>query len=161
MPAWKPSEDGTKWKWNSCRYEMKTELYPASCEHLSIRNRIITVPGQWCRFQLIPASCERGLKRFHKNEMFFSFLKGNTARKCLMADSVFSYLCYQLNKMLLPIHINWSFLNYHSFSEPNIVWHGCKWNFAGPQIYLQPAKIKIQHFEVLLKFLVCNWKYCI
>ena len=22
------------------------------------------------------------------------------------------------------------------------VWHGCKWNFAGPQIYLQPAKIK-------------------
>ena len=40
---------------------MKTELYPASCEHLSIRNRIITVPGQWCRFQVIPASCERGL----------------------------------------------------------------------------------------------------
>ena len=23
------------------------------------------------------------------------------------------------------------------------VWHGCKWNFAGPQIYLQPAKIKV------------------
>ena len=21
------------------------------------------------------------------------------------------------------------------------VWHGCKWDFAGPQIYLQPAKI--------------------
>ena len=40
---------------------MKTELYPASCEHLSIRNRIMTVPGQWCRFQVIPASCERGL----------------------------------------------------------------------------------------------------
>ena len=36
------------------------------------------------------------------------------------------------------------------------VWHGCKWNFAGPQIYLQPAKIKIQDFGVLLKFLVCN-----
>ena len=36
------------------------------------------------------------------------------------------------------------------------VWHGCKWNFAGPQIYLQPAKIKSQHFGVLLKFLVCN-----
>ena len=31
-------------------------------EHLSIRNRIMTVPGQWCRFQIIPASCERGLK---------------------------------------------------------------------------------------------------
>ena len=41
------------------------------------------------------------------------------------------------------------------------VWHGCKWNFAGPQIYLQPAKIKSQHFGVSLKFLVCNWKYCI
>ena len=36
------------------------------------------------------------------------------------------------------------------------VWHGCKWNFAGPQIYLQPAKIRSQHFGVLLKFLVCN-----
>ena len=36
------------------------------------------------------------------------------------------------------------------------VWDGCKWNFAGPQIYLQPAKIKSQHFGVLLKFLVCN-----
>ena len=36
------------------------------------------------------------------------------------------------------------------------VWHGCKWNFAGPQIYLQPAEIKIQHFGVSLKFLVCN-----
>ena len=41
------------------------------------------------------------------------------------------------------------------------VWHGCKWNFAGPQIYLQPAKIKSQYFGVSLKFLVCNWKYCI
>ena len=36
------------------------------------------------------------------------------------------------------------------------VWHGCKWNFAGPQIYLQPAKIKSQHFGVSLKFLVFN-----
>ena len=36
------------------------------------------------------------------------------------------------------------------------VWHGCKWNFA-----LQPAKIKSQYFGVSLKFLVCNWKYCI
>ena len=36
------------------------------------------------------------------------------------------------------------------------VWHGCKWNFAGPQIYLQPAKITIQRFGVSLKFLVCN-----
>ena len=36
------------------------------------------------------------------------------------------------------------------------VWHGCKWNFAGPQIYLQPAKIKSQYFGVSLKFLVCN-----
>ena len=36
------------------------------------------------------------------------------------------------------------------------VWHSCKWNFAGPQIYLQPAKIKSQHFGVSLKFLVCN-----
>ena len=35
------------------------------------------------------------------------------------------------------------------------VWHGCKWNFAGPQIYLQPTEIKSQHFGVSLKFLVC------
>ena len=40
------------------------------------------------------------------------------------------------------------------------VWHGCKWNFAGLQIYLQPAKIESHHFVVLLKFLVCNKKYC-
>ena len=60
--AWKPSEYGMKWERNSCRYEMKTELYPASCEHLSICNRIMTVPGQWCDFQVIPASCERGLR---------------------------------------------------------------------------------------------------
>ena len=33
------------------------------------------------------------------------------------------------------------------------VWHCCKWNFAGPQIYLQPAKIKSQYFGVSLKFL--------
>ena len=50
--------------------------------------------------------------------------------------------------------------HYDSFSEPN-VWHGFKWSFAVPQIYLQPAKIKRQHFGVSLKFLVCNWKYCI
>ena len=35
------------------------------------------------------------------------------------------------------------------------VWHGYKWNFAGPQIYLQPAKMKSQLFGVSLKFLVC------
>ena len=35
------------------------------------------------------------------------------------------------------------------------VWRGCKWNFAGPQIYLQPPEIKSQHFGVSLKFLVC------
>ena len=34
------------------------------------------------------------------------------------------------------------------------VWYGCKWNFAGAQIYLQPANIKSQHFEVSLKFWV-------
>ena len=36
------------------------------------------------------------------------------------------------------------------------VWHSCKWNFAGPQVYLQPVKLKSQHFGVSLKFLVCN-----
>ena len=41
------------------------------------------------------------------------------------------------------------------------VWHGFKWNFAGPQIYLQPAKIISRHFGVSLKFLVCSWKYCL
>ena len=35
----------------------------ASCEHFSIRNKIMPVPGQWCHCQIIPASCEcqRGL----------------------------------------------------------------------------------------------------
>ena len=33
----------------------------ASCERFPIRNRIIPVPGQWCRFQIIPESCERGI----------------------------------------------------------------------------------------------------
>ena len=51
------------------KIEMKTELYPASCEHLSIRNRIMTVPGQWCRFKVIPASCERGLRKFSAGEI--------------------------------------------------------------------------------------------
>ena len=36
------------------------------------------------------------------------------------------------------------------------VLHGCKWNFIWPQIYLQPTKIKSQHFGVSLKFLLCN-----
>ena len=36
------------------------------------------------------------------------------------------------------------------------VWHGGKWNFAGPQIYFQPAKIKSQLFAVSFEFLVCN-----
>ena len=35
---------------------------PASCERLSICNRIMQVPGHWCRFQIILASsCEQGL----------------------------------------------------------------------------------------------------
>ena len=32
-------------------------------------------------------------------------------------------------------------------------------NFAGPQIYLQPAKIRSQHFGVSLTFFVCNYSY--
>ena len=31
------------------------------------------------------------------------------------------------------------------------VWHSCKWNFAGPQIYLHPAKIKSQYFGDIVK----------
>ena len=27
-------------------------------------------------------------------------------------------------------------------------WNSCKWNYARTQIYLQPAKIKSQYFEV-------------
>ena len=59
---------GMKTIWR--RYEMKTELLSVWNENgtlsgivwtLTIRNRIMTVPGQWCRFQVIPASCERGL----------------------------------------------------------------------------------------------------
>ena len=44
-------------------------------------------------------------------------------------------------------------LEYHWVGRPT---HGCKWNFAGPQIYLQPGKIKSHHFMVSFKVLVCN-----
>ena len=43
----------------------------------------------------------------------------------------------------------------HSAGQTYVL-HGCKWNFAGPQMYLQPAETKSQHFGVSLKFLVCN-----
>ena len=46
--------------------------------------------------------------------------------------------------------------NYRSFSGPNVCLALLQMNFAGPQIYLQPAKIKCQHFGLSLKFLVCN-----
>ena len=36
------------------------------------------------------------------------------------------------------------------------IWHSCKWNFAGPQMYLQPAKTKSKYFEVSLKYLLWN-----
>ena len=49
---------------------------------------------------------------------------------------------------------NWEFITH--LAGQTYVWHGCKWNFAEPQMYLQPAEIKSQHFGVLLKFLVCN-----
>ena len=39
--------------------------------------------------------------------------------------------------------------NYHSFSEPSV-------QLAQLQIYLQPAKIKSQYFEVSLKYLLWN-----
>ena len=38
--------------------------------------------------------------------------------------------------------------------------HDVKWNFARPQIYLQPTEIESQHSGVSLEFLVCYWKYC-
>ena len=44
-------------------------------------------------------------------------------------------------------------LEYHWVGRPT---HGCKWNFARSQIYLQPAKIKSHHFMVSFKVLVCN-----
>ena len=40
---------------------------PTSCERFSTRNRIMPVPGQWCRSQIIPASCERGLNHKHSH----------------------------------------------------------------------------------------------
>ena len=48
---------------------------PASCEHLSTRNRIMPVPGQWCRFQIISALCELGLEVSAK---FVKFILYNT-----------------------------------------------------------------------------------
>ena len=38
---------------------------------------------------------------------------------------------------------------YASFSLAH-VWHGCKQNFAGPQIYLKSAKIESEHVGVSL-----------
>ena len=38
---------------------------PASCERLSNRNRTMPVPSHWCCFQIIPASCGRGLSQTH------------------------------------------------------------------------------------------------
>ena len=45
--------------------------------------------------------------------------------------------------------------NYHSFIGPNVCLARLQMELAGPQIYLQPAKIKSQHLGVSLKFLVC------
>ena len=64
----------------------------------------------------------------------------------------------QVNKFMHPIaeQDNKSTTIITHLAGQTYVWHGCKWDFAGLQIYLQPAKIKSQHFGVSLKFLVCN-----
>ena len=46
--------------------------------------------------------------------------------------------------------------HYHSFSRPNVCLERFQMDFAGPQIYLQPAEIESHHSEVSLKFFVCN-----
>ena len=61
---------------------------------------------------------------------------------------------------MVRLGIDWYIIITH-LADQMYVWHSCKWNFARPQIYLQPAKIKSQHFGVSLKFLVCSWNYCI
>ena len=44
---------------------------------------------------------------------------------------------------------------YHSFGRPNVCLAQLQIDFVGPQIYLQPAKIKSQYFGVSMKFLAC------
>ena len=75
---------------------------------------------------------------------------GGQGGKCVSA-----YEAYQVLRMRLKYQGFLMRIITHLAGQ-TYVWHGCKWNFAGPQIYLQPAKIKIQHFGVSLKFLVCN-----
>ena len=49
---------------------------------------------------------------------------------------------------------------YHSFSEPQNVFGTVANGTAGPQVYLQPAKTKSQHFGGFVEILVWSWKYC-
>ena len=69
-------------------------------------------------------------------------------------DDVIKIFCQFVNISTHNIFLP-SFIITHLAGQ-TYVWHGCKWNFAGPQICLEPAKIKSQHFGVSLKFLVCN-----
>ena len=45
---------------------------------------------------------------------------------------------------------------YHSFRGPNVCLARLQIELCRAANYLQPAKIKSQHFGVSLKFLVCN-----
>ena len=71
-----------------------------------------------------------------------------------MAPTYLEYFLMDCNKF--GVDISLLIIIITRLAGQTYVWHGCKWNFAGPQIYLQPAKIKSQHFGVSLKFLVCN-----
>ena len=85
-----------------------------------------------------------------KKEMFHKALCYSLARPSLFAENDCKTIFCKYKRPLWHI----SYIITHLAGQ-TYVWHGCKWNFAGQiylQIYLQPAKIKSQHFGDLLKF---------
>ena len=82
--------------------------------------------------------------------------KANTNNKCkkLSLDNWISFFFKKINyiESIHKFHSDFSSLATVTtviithLASQICVWHGCKWNFAGPQIYLQPTKIKSQHF---------------
>ena len=73
---------------------------PASCERFSVRNRILPVPGQWCRFQIIPASCERGLNMSiispYRPSVRLARQKGDKRRPHLLERGPVMSLCFHI-----------------------------------------------------------------
>ena len=77
----------------------------------------------------------------------------------VMYHIIISHTFFSLSCIISSFHITYHHFIYHiiitHLAGQTYVWHGCKWNFARPQVYLQPTKIKSQYFGVSLTFLVC------